>query len=156
MRHRAAISGTTFLVPYQVAMSLQLVGRSGTSSINQRVQTPSELQWRDWQCTRIVTQMMTDSEAWLITVTSYDRDDVSAHQRHDYLFNRLFRHRSKKTSKLCVTGLCGGNSPMTGEFPTQRASNAEKVSIWWRLHVKTLIELISLFFLVTQPDISHA
>ena len=45
------------------------------------------------------------------------------------------RHRSKKTSKLCVTGLCEGNSPVTGEFPTQRASNAENVSIWWRHHV---------------------
>ena len=42
--------------------------------------------------------------------------------------------RSKKTSKLRVTGLCAGNSPVTGEFPTQRASNAEKVSIWWRHH----------------------
>ena len=39
--------------------------------------------------------------------------------------NRLFRRRSKKTSKLRVTGLCEGNSPETGEFPTQRASNAE-------------------------------
>ena len=27
-----------------------------------------------------------------------------------------------------------GNSPGTGEFPAQRASNAEKVSIWWRHH----------------------
>ena len=25
-----------------------------------------------------------------------------------------------------------GNSPMTGEFPAQRASNPENVSIWWR------------------------
>ena len=41
---------------------------------------------------------------------------------------------SKKTPKLCVTGLCEGNSPMTGESPAQRASNAEKVSIWWRHH----------------------
>ena len=30
-----------------------------------------------------------------------------------------------KTSKLRVTGLCEGNSPVTGEFPAQRASNAE-------------------------------
>ena len=42
--------------------------------------------------------------------------------------------RSKKTSKLRVTGLCAGNSPVTGEFPTQRASSAENVSIWWRHH----------------------
>ena len=33
--------------------------------------------------------------------------------------------RSKKTSKLRVAGLCEGNSPVTSEFPTQRASNAE-------------------------------
>ena len=36
-----------------------------------------------------------------------------------------FRRRSKKTSKLRVTGLCEGNSPVNGEFPTQRASNME-------------------------------
>ena len=39
-----------------------------------------------------------------------------------------------KTSKLHVTGLCVGNSPVTSEFPAQRASNAENVSIWWRHH----------------------
>ena len=38
------------------------------------------------------------------------RDSVSNHQPHDCLFNRLFRRRSKKTSKLRVTGLCVGNS----------------------------------------------
>ena len=63
-----------------------------------------------------------------------DRDGVSNHQPHDCLLNRLFRRRSKKTSKLRVTGLCVGNSPVTGEFPAQKASNAENVSIWWRHH----------------------
>ena len=33
----------------------------------------------------------------------------------------------RKKSKLRVTGLCEGNSPVTGVFPTQRASNAETV-----------------------------
>ena len=61
-------------------------------------------------------------------------DGVSDHQPHDCLFNRLFSDRSKKTSKFRVTGLCAGNSPGTGEFPAQRASNAENVSIWWRHH----------------------
>ena len=42
---------------------------------------------------------------------------------------------SKKTSKLRITGLCEGNLPVTGEFPAQRASNVENVSIWWRHHV---------------------
>ena len=50
------------------------------------------------------------------------------------LLNRSFRHRSKKTSKFCVTGLCVWNSPETGEFPAQMVSNAENVSIWWRHH----------------------
>ena len=50
-------------------------------------------------------------------------NDVSNHQPHDGLLNRLLRRRSKKTSKLRVTGICARNSPVTGEFPTQRASN---------------------------------
>ena len=49
------------------------------------------------------------------------------HKAHDCLLNRSFRRRSKKTSKLRVTGLCEGNSPVTGEFPTQKASNAKKI-----------------------------
>ena len=53
---------------------------------------------------------------------------VSNHQPHGCLLNRLLRRRSKKTSKLRVTGLCAG------EFPAQKASNAENVSIWWRRH----------------------
>ena len=36
--------------------------------------------------------------------------------------------------KIHATGLCEGNSPVTGEFPVQMASNAENVSIWWRHH----------------------
>ena len=66
-----------------------------------------------------------------------DHDGVSNYQPHNCLLNRLFRHRSKKTSKLRVTGLCAGNSPETGEFPAQRASNAENASIWWHHHVRT-------------------
>ena len=64
-----------------------------------------------------------------------DHDGVSNHQPHGCLLNRLFGGRSEKTSKLRVTGLCVGNSPGTGEFPAQRASYAENVSIWWRHHV---------------------
>ena len=61
-------------------------------------------------------------------------DSVSNHQPRDCFLNRLFRHRSTKTSKLRVSGLCVGNSTGTGEFPAQMASNAENVSIWWRHH----------------------
>ena len=54
------------------------------------------------------------------------RDDVSNHQPQHCLLNRLFRRRSKKASKLHVTGHGAGNSPVTGEFPAKMASNAEK------------------------------
>ena len=42
--------------------------------------------------------------------------------------------KTKNTSKLRVIGLCVENSPVTGEFPAQMASNAENVFIWWRYH----------------------
>ena len=66
------------------------------------------------------------------------RDGVSNNHPHHCLLKRLFRRRSKKTSKLRVTGLCEGNSPVTGDFPAQMASNAENVSIWWRHHVSAI------------------
>ena len=70
---------------------------------------------------------------------------ISNHQPHDCLLNRLFRRRSTKTSKLRVTGLCAGNSPVTGEFPAQMTSYAENVFffIWWRHHVSQLAFTIS-------------
>ena len=57
-----------------------------------------------------------DFELWLHPWTSLhwrhnDHDGVSYHQPHGCLLNRLFGHRSKKTSKLRVTGLCAGISP---------------------------------------------
>ena len=45
-----------------------------------------------------------------------ERDCVSNHRRLDCLLNRWFRRRSKKTSKLLVTGLCDGNPPVTGDW----------------------------------------
>ena len=78
------------------------------------------------------------------------RDSVSNHQPHDCLLNRLFRRRSKKTSKLRVTGLCAGNSPGTGEFPAQMASYAENVSIWWRNHANSAL------FLPSNPVLSFS
>ena len=53
------------------------------------------------------------------------------------LFTQPFIKAIKKTSKLRITGLCEGNSPVTGEFPAQRASNAKNVSIWWCHYVST-------------------
>ena len=55
-------------------------------------------------------------------------DSVSNCRCLDFLIMGLFRCRSKKASELCVTGHCEGNSPVTSEFPSQRASNAGNVS----------------------------
>ena len=59
-----------------------------------------------------------------------ESDGVSNHQRLYCLFRGWFKRRSKKASKLRINALCEGNSPMTGELPVQRASNAENGSIW--------------------------
>ena len=82
-----------------------------TTSLKLYVAKPLQLQWRH-----------------------NEHDGAPNNRRPDCLLNRLFRRRSKKTSKLRVTGLCEGNSPVTGEFPTQRASDVENVSIWLRYH----------------------
>ena len=73
-----------------------------------------------------------------------ERAGVSNHQFHDCLLKLLFRRRSKKTPKLHWKKtkktskrhwpLCM-EFTVTAEFPGQRASNAENVSIWWRHHV---------------------
>ena len=55
-------------------------------------------------------------------------DGVSNHPRLDCLLKRI------ENSKARDTGLCDGNSLVTGEFPTQRARNAENICIWWHHH----------------------
>ena len=58
-----------------------------------------------------------------------ERDGVLNYRSLDCFLKRLFRRRSKNTSKLRVACFFGGISPVTGEFPAQRAFNAENVSI---------------------------
>ena len=74
-----------------------------------------------------------------------DHDGVSYHQPHGCLLNRLFRRRSKKTSKLRVSGLCVGNSPgpvhmccqlitiiLTFTFSLTRCQVSHALSNWLR------------------------
>ena len=104
-----------------------------------RAGSPGNQQTRDfgpWDARR--SRAMMRANAWghdelIGTIASQKQ------QPHHCLLNRLFGCRSKKTSKLRVTGLCAGNSPGTGEFPAQMASNAENVSIWWRHHHITFL-----------------
>ena len=51
------------------------------------------------------------------------------------VYSTVYSGADKKNPKLRFTGLCEGNSPVTGQFPPQRTSDAENVSIWWRHHV---------------------
>ena len=68
-----------------------------------------------------------------IPIINLRRFFVTLQWRHNG-HNGVSNHRPCDCSKLSITGLCAGNSPSTGEFPAQRASNAENVSIWWRHH----------------------
>ena len=79
---------------------------------------------------------------------------VSNHQPRNCLLNRLLRRRSTKTSKLRVTGLCEGNSAVTGDFPAQRASNAETFSIWWRHHDDWNCHISSFLVCICNWDIN--
>ena len=64
-----------------------------------------------------------------------DHDGVSNHQPHGCLLNRLFRRRSKKTSKLRVTGFCVGNSPGPVNSPHKGQLRGKcfhlMTSSWW-------------------------
>ena len=65
---------------------------------------------------------------WCINTLQWchnERNDVPNHQPQ--LFTHLlFSHRWEKTSKLRVTGLCMGNSPVTGEFPCKKGQWCRK------------------------------
>ena len=60
---------------------------------------------------------------------------VSNHRRLGCLLSGLFKRRWKEAPKLRVTGLCEGNPPVTGGFPSERVSNAANVFVRWRYHV---------------------
>ena len=57
-----------------------------------------------------------------------ERNGVSNYWCLDCLPSRLFRRRSQKTPKLCATGLCEGNPPVTGGFPSQRSISRKMLS----------------------------
>ena len=63
------------------------------------------------------------------------------------VYSTVYSGADEKTSKLRVTGLCAGNSPVTDEFPAQLTSIAENVSIWWRHQFNCLVR--------TSTNVSH-
>ena len=49
----------------------------------------------------------------------------------------------RKHQSSASLAFCGGNSPVAGEFPPQKASNAENAYIWWRHHDATVLFFMS-------------
>ena len=87
-------------------------------------------QW--WPITMSVVHILSCK---LITVTSHERHKASNHQWLDGCFNSLFRLASKidQISGLLITH--EGNRSVIDGLPSQRASNAESVSILGHHHV---------------------
>ena len=106
---------------------------------------------------RWVTPYDTD-QGWLICISLLwrhnDHDSVSNHQPHGCLLNRLFRRRSKKTSKLRVTGLCVRNSPGPVNSPhkwpvTRKMFPFDDVIMCFR-HVSVIQYVMEIF--AKKPD----
>ena len=71
-----------------------------------------------------------------------DHDEVWNHQPHGCLLKRLFRRRSKKTSKLRVTGLWEGNSSGPVNSPhkgpvTRKMFPFDDVIMWCKYKQRT-------------------
>ena len=101
-------------------MSVLTIAQRGLYLLNGKAVTP--LQWSHNEC-----------------------NGVSNHRRLNFRPSRVFLRRSKRISRLRVTGLCEGNPSVTGGFPSERASNGESDSLWWRHHAA------SDFHMVWQP-----
>ena len=71
-----------------------------------------------------------------------DHYGVSNHQPHDCLLNHLFRRRSKKTSKLCITGLCVGNPPGPVNSPHKGLVMRKIIPFLWCHHTSICTDTV--------------
>ena len=84
---------------------------------------------------------------WPLQWRHNGRDGVSNRQPRDCLLKRLFRCRSKKTSKLRVTGLCEGNSPGPVNSPhkgpvTRKMFPFDDVIMYWAINEVEISEVV--------------
>ena len=94
--------------------------------------TCSKANRNSWKCGRPYNQNTMQAKCWGLSIHDklkyiwwiYMVGLIQNTQDSPYLAH-LFGRWSKKTSEFCVTGLCVGNSPGTGEFHAQMANNAE-------------------------------
>ena len=90
-------------------------------------------------------------------------DSDSNHQPHGCLLNRLLRRRSRKTSKLRITGLCVRNSPWPVNSPhkwpvTRKMFPFDEVIMtrWETFKFWDLVHLISeIWWQVRKLDYRH-
>ena len=105
-----------------------------------RFQLQFQLRSWSWSWTQLQLQLQSWPQPWILLISLLWRhnghNSVSNHQPYDCLLRRLFRRRSKQTSKLRVTGLCVGNSPGPVNFPhkwpvTRKMFPFDDVIMWW-------------------------
>ena len=76
---------------------------------------------------------------WSLQWRRNDRDVVS-NTSFKIVYSVVYSSADqRKPQSSASLAFCEGKSPATGEFPSQRASNAENVSIWWRNHVGLIL-----------------
>ena len=103
-------------------------------------------------CRRIDNKPLSEPRlTWFSDACTFQRlhngcNGIPNHQPHHCLLNRLCKRRSKKTSKLRITGLCERNLLMTGGFCAQMAINGKNVSICWRRYVNYYLHLKISFY----------
>ena len=66
--------------------------------------------------------------SWYFRVTSHKGYGISNHWQFDYLCNSLLK-LTTENPRSALLSICEGNLPVTGRFPTQRASNVESESM---------------------------
>ena len=85
------------------------------------------------------------NQAYRITVAKHD---VWNHRLLHCFSTVCFDVHQRKHQSFVLLVLCEGNPPVTGGFPSQKASNAESISMRWCHHVAprypaTLIRIVS-------------
>ena len=116
---------------FEVFFSLRLKKRLSKQSRGWWFETPSRSLWCHCNAKNFSTEVANPWKwiSWIICTLQWrhnEHDGVSKHRRIVCLLIRFFRRRSKKRSKLRVTGLYEGNQPVTGRFPSPRVGNVER------------------------------
>ena len=97
---------------------------------------------------------------WSLLWRPFERGGVSNHQCLNCFLKRLFRRRSKKTSKLRVTGLCEGinrwpvDSPHKGPVTGKYLHLMTLSRVWWS-GIPHTIMMFHLLFIISQWSKFH-